>query len=580
MSAPRPASDATLRIEAGQHSIAGAKSRNDDCCGVRAPSGTPLRHKGIAAVIADGVSAASFGKEAGEMCVQGFLSDYYSTPDTWTAKTSAQRVLDGLNRWLYSQSHHAGLHQEKGYVSTLSALILRSRTAHLFHIGDTRIYRLRDRRITQLTHDHSSLLSPGTSQLTRAMGLDLHLQVDYHECALAPGDHFILSSDGVHEWLPEKSLVEFITSEPDLDQAARRIVTQAHHAGSPDNLTCLLIRIDALPPAGFQENQRTLTTLPFPPLLTPGARLDGLEVTDILTESARSQLYRVRDPASGRNLVMKTPSPKFSDDPAYIERFATEEWIGKRVSHPNLIQVIERETPATRLYYLMEAPEAHDLTRWLKNQHPRPAIADVLRIIDQTISGVRALHRRETLHQDLKPENILIDSAGHITVIDYGSCRIAGLRECRGAIDAPHPGTLEFSAPEYRLPALGDVSPRADLFAIAAIAYHLLSGGKSPYGEAWSKATSPRDFAALRYQSVATHHPMVPPWMDAALAKALRLKPAERQAALSEFMHDLTKPNSALLPPSAKPLLERNPLLFWQILCAALALLSLILALT
>jgi len=81
----------TLSISVGQFTTAGIKDQNEDCLGVKIPSNEEQVIKGSVAVIADGVSDASGGKEAAEMCVQGFLNDYYSTPDSWTIKTSAQQ---------------------------------------------------------------------------------------------------------------------------------------------------------------------------------------------------------------------------------------------------------------------------------------------------------------------------------------------------------------------------------------------------------------------------------------------------------------------------------------------------------
>ena len=109
--------DGNLEIGAGQATSAGAKCVNEDCMGVRLPEGLACTLKGVAAVIADGVSSAEAGREASESCVQSFLADYYSTPDAWSVQRSARAVLTALNRWLYSRSH--GLTEaHKGYVTT------------------------------------------------------------------------------------------------------------------------------------------------------------------------------------------------------------------------------------------------------------------------------------------------------------------------------------------------------------------------------------------------------------------------------------------------------------------------------
>src|SRR5690606_2011308 len=93
----------TLGVDVGQCSSAGIKAVNEDAIGIRIPAGSTLVAKGIVAVIADGVSAAEAGKEASATAVSGFLSDYYSTHDTWSVETSASKVLNALNRWLFSQ---------------------------------------------------------------------------------------------------------------------------------------------------------------------------------------------------------------------------------------------------------------------------------------------------------------------------------------------------------------------------------------------------------------------------------------------------------------------------------------------
>ena len=129
-----------LRFTLAQRSVAGSKLVNEDAIGIRLPEGSLLKSKGAVAVIADGVSAAEAGKEASETCVHNFLSDYYSTPDSWGVKKSTSQVLTSLNRWLYSQGRQFQQAQ-KGYVSTFSSIIFKSQTAHILQVGDSRGYR-------------------------------------------------------------------------------------------------------------------------------------------------------------------------------------------------------------------------------------------------------------------------------------------------------------------------------------------------------------------------------------------------------------------------------------------------------
>ena len=150
-------------------------------------------------------------------------------------------------------------------------------------------------------------------------------------------------------------------------------------------------------------------------------------------------------------------------------------------------------------------------------------------------------------------------------IIDYGSCRVGGIEEISSPFErASAPGTLDFSAPEYRLGITA--TTRSDLFSIAAITYHLLTGGHQPYGKNWQSAKSQPDFFHLTYQPAAAHQRMVPLWMDAVLRKALSIRIESRQAAMSEFIHNLRHPDPEFLTTEPLPFSERNPLLFWKLL--------------
>lgn len=235
-----------LTINAGQYSEKGVKDSNEDACGIYVPPQPLLTTKGIGIIIADGVSGSSMGREAAEACVQGFLGDYYSTSESWTVKTSVSRVLGALNRWLYSQGQNNS-HSGQCMLTTLSAIVIKSTTAHIFHVGDTRIYRLRDQDLECLTRDHQTWVSSEKTFLNRAMGADISIDIDYQKHAIEPGDIFILTSDGVHEHVNNKTLITLIRDNHDhLEKTARNIVTTALENGSSDNVTCQIIKIESL----------------------------------------------------------------------------------------------------------------------------------------------------------------------------------------------------------------------------------------------------------------------------------------------------------------------------------------------
>jgi len=111
-----------LVVTVGQCTRAGRKPQNEDSLGVLVPEGDLLHTKGLAAVICDGMSGCEAGKEASTLAVQSFLDDYFSTPDSWTVKTSVTKVLTALNSWLYSQGQRQ-YETAKGMVTTFSAMV-------------------------------------------------------------------------------------------------------------------------------------------------------------------------------------------------------------------------------------------------------------------------------------------------------------------------------------------------------------------------------------------------------------------------------------------------------------------------
>ena len=159
-----------LSISLGQYSDRGRKATNQDFHGAVVPEGAALVLKGAAFAIADGISSSPVGHLAAQIAVNSFLSDYYATSETWTVERAAHRVISATNAWLHAESRRSEGAEDldSGYVCTFDAVVLKARTAHLFHIGDSRIHRLAGGTLEPLTEDHRIALS-GRSYLGRAM---------------------------------------------------------------------------------------------------------------------------------------------------------------------------------------------------------------------------------------------------------------------------------------------------------------------------------------------------------------------------------------------------------------------------
>jgi serine/threonine protein phosphatase PrpC len=170
-----------LSITVGQYSDKGRKDSNQDFHGVYLPKEPQLSAKGIAVAVADGISSSEVSHIASQAAVTGFLEDYFCTSEAWSVKKSVQKVLTASNSWLYTQTRQSRYcyDKDRGYVCTLSAMVIKSTTAYIFHVGDSRIYRLHGQDLEQLTEDHRLWISQEKSYLSRAMGMDSHLEIDY-----------------------------------------------------------------------------------------------------------------------------------------------------------------------------------------------------------------------------------------------------------------------------------------------------------------------------------------------------------------------------------------------------------------
>ena len=570
---PRGPPSGTLKVSVGQHSDRGRKPVNQDFYGVTVPEEPLLSSKGIAVAIADGIGTSEVSQIAAEFAVLGIVDDYYCTSESWSVKKSAERVLTATNSWLHAKTRQSEYRYEadRGYVCTLSALIVKGATAHLFHVGDTRIYRVHPNALEQLTNDHRVRLSESQSYLNRAVGCKAQVEIDYHAVNVERGDAFLLASDGVYEHVDAAFMTAAVRegrSDGNLDRAARAIVDEAYQRGSDDNLTVQIVVLEQVSASAAGGAYRHGAILPAPPMLEARMVFDGYRIVRPLHSSHRSHIYLAVDIESEERVVIKTPSVDLQRDAAYLERFLMEEWVARRIDSPHVLKPCRQTRKRNYLYVASEYVEGRTLAQWMID-NPRPDVETVRGIVEQIGKGLQAFHRREMLHQDLRPENIMIDGTGTVKIIDFGSVRVAGIVEMAACEEQEILGTFQYTAPEYFLGEAG--SERSDLFSLAVIVYQMLSG-RLPYGAEVPKARSVSAQRRLRYRSVLDESREIPAWIDDVLRKALRPAPLQRYATLSEFMYDLRHPNSAFVNRTQPPLIERNPLFFWKCVAAILAL--------
>lgn len=561
-----------LKVSFGQSYLVQSQQSARASMAVVSPQDSQLAIKGVAAVIADSTWRNAMAKQAGEISIRGFIADYYSTPDNWEIKTSAKRVLTALNSWLFSQSRYVN---NGSYVSSMSALLLRGRQAHLLHIGDTLVYRLRGADCQLLNREHTTFLG-GYRYPSRAMGMNPSLDIDYLNFSARQGDLFLFTTQAVKGTLGPSDFVQLIGQySEDLDLACDEILKKAKEKASRRgyssyNFCFQLLRVDQIPQEAEEGLGEAYSSLPVPVELQVGDELDGYQIVKVLSRSSTSRIYKAYDAATDCYLVLKAPSPQIARKKEFIAHFIMQQWVVERVSSPYVAKVINLSRPRTQLYYLMEYVEGRTLAEWLED-NPAADIKVRVDLIEQLTKAVRALHRREVLHQNLNLNNIMVDRLGVIRLVDFAACGVAK------RVDLPPLSTLArrvgltaYSAPEYRLGH--EPNERADQFSVAAIAFELLTG-QLPYAGQLEGLNSKVDFSNLEYQPVFKINSNLPVWMDLPLKKALQPNPELRYRRLSEFIYDLKKPD---VNQQLQPLVEQGSLTFWKGIAGFLLLLLLL----
>lgn len=551
-------------LRAGADSRAGRKARNEDAIGIAAPSAQELATRGAAFAIADGISACERGDRAAQYAVRGVLNDYYATPDTWAPAIALDRVITAQNRWLRSQRHASS---DASLATTLSLLVLNGPRYCIAHVGDTRVYRLRDKRLELLTTDHVWNHPQMSHVLTRALGLDHSVAVDYCEGDWQAGDTFLLVCDGVWNSLPEAELLRHVLLyDADPDICARQLCDAALAAGSEDNVSAIVVQCLQTPPDSM--HQRVAATRHLSPPATklkPGNGLDGFTVDDVLHESRESMVYRVHHPQHTGEWVLKTLAPLMADDTVRCRALASEEWLMARMPSKHFAEVLPLPSEQRSALYLVQRfyPGA-TLAHRQRVSGQRFSVTDIVQLATQLLRAVGALHRLHVIHRDIKPDNLHLSNDNVLRILDLGVAWHAN----HTTDTAQHaPGTPSYMAPEL---LKGEAATaQTDLYAVGVTLYQLLSG-RYPYGEIepFQKPVFGDPAPVTRYR----HD--VPLWLDDLLLKACARDAKDRFETAEEMLISLERAElHGLVVRRHTPLAERDPVALWR----TVALLSLLL---
>ena len=519
------------------------------------------------AAVADGVGSARAGGEAARRALDMLADCCAARTPAWSPRRALTEFVSRINRQLHRESE-ARFGQPE-LVTTLAAALIVGARAYLVTLGDSTIHLRRGDRVERLTEPQVSTVPGQEHVVTQALGLSAEPTPFFHELDLLAGDRLLVCSDGVTAPLSGGGLEKLLLR----DAAARALVTGAldlelpvnQARQHPDDASAIVLEIVSRDDADSPGQ-----TLQIVPALRPGDVFPDGTLLRPLDEARRVWLAHSPGPAADDDaplVVLKFPAPDAADDETRTDAFLREAWQAARLDHPAFVRARVPTDPTLR-YYVQDYIDAPTLRSVLRDG-PLP-VERVLALGAFLVRAAQHLSRHDLAHGDIKPDNILVlrdplhpAAPWEFRLIDLGiACDLYSV--------APRAGTASYLAPE-RFGA-APICERTEIHAIGATLYECLAL-RPPRGEI-ERFQTPG--FTLPPPPPSKHNASVPDWLDSVLLRTLA--PAEERYALySELAHDLANPRQVrAFHPADAPLLQRNPVAFYQGLCVLLLILNLV----
>jgi len=207
--------------------------------------------------VADGMGGHRAGEVASDMALQ--ILERELAQRLWKGELPEKALVDSVEHANISIYELSMRNQElRGMGTTITACLIWKGSMFVAHVGDSRAYLMRKDGISQLTRDHSlvqellrnggineeqALLHPHRNVLTRALGTEKSVKVDLYRTGIVSGDLLLLCTDGLTRYLDQKELLSVVQSSPDIDTAARNLLSKALQCGGADNITIILAEL-------------------------------------------------------------------------------------------------------------------------------------------------------------------------------------------------------------------------------------------------------------------------------------------------------------------------------------------------
>jgi Protein kinase domain/Protein phosphatase 2C len=503
--------------------------------------------RGIIAAVARGIGDGPRAREAAHIALHGLLEGYFGAAATLGPGRAAGLALGSANAWMFGQSRADPGHP---MAASLTALIFVGRRVRIVHVGDCRAYRRRGSQLTPLTSDQVHPAADGTGLLTRTVGGDSELQMDYLEDACEPADRYFILSKGSFAATPSARLADVLTATRTADEAAGLIVASIPNKTGASAATAIVIDILKAPDSSFDEMAAAFLRLPIRGAPRDGENWDGFLLGRTLYRSRYTTLKLARDTIGDKDVVLKIPLPSMLHDEVFRAGFLREAWVGATVHSPRIASYIE-VAPERRssLYLVLPYYRGETLEARLSRTDPI-AYLEGVGLALKLCAAVQDLAALQIVHRDLKPENILLLPGGEIKLLDLGLAYLPGVDE---PDDDRLGGTTRYMAPELFRKQPAD--QRSEVFSLGVTVYRLFSGGPFPFGQ---RETIPLE----------RHRPDLPAWLGQCLTSAMEKNRETRFKDASEFARAL---ENGLSQGAARPLgilLPQHrwidPLRLWQ----------------
>lgn len=452
--------------------------------------GNPSR--GIVAAVACANSANRAAADAVQIAVHQFAEGLFSASSTLSSGRAAERALSAVNAWLYAQP------KDLDRTLSLSAVVLSNRHVGVVHVGRSAVWHWRKGHVTRLTASHIRQLDDRRMIVSRALGAESDIRIDYLDFPVEEGDRFLLLA--VDEPRDMNAL-----SAP-VEDVLGRIEVQGVQTGD-----MILLDVKALPDVNYDDLAASFSNLALRPPPKDGETWDGFEISRTLHRSHWTVLKLARDTLGGGEVVLKFPLPAMLHDKMFRNGFLRESWVGRLINSPWVSRPVELPPDRrTSLYLVMPYYKGESLAQRIVRKPPL-GIVESIDIVLKLCAGAQSLLNQQVVHRDIKPENVMLSPNGGVVLLDLG---MAYLPAIDGLQDEGIGGSTHYMAPELFNGETANA--RTEVFALAVTLYRMISGDYPFTGrDALPPPPIPRQ---------------MPRWLGQALLQALDPDPSARPA--------------------------------------------------